>query len=69
MIYPDNFEGKTGFDRIRQLLSEKCLSRMGNARVEGMRVHFKAEAVKSELSATWEFQQLLRFEDLFPSQH
>lgn len=69
MIYPDNFEVKTGFDRIRQLLSEKCLSRMGKTRVEGITIHYDAETIEFELSATWEFQQLLRFEDLFPSEH
>ena len=37
MIYPDNFEIKTGFDRIRQMLSEKCLSPMGRKLVEEIR--------------------------------
>lgn len=33
MIYPLNFEQKIGFDQIRQLLKEKCLSTLGEERV------------------------------------
>ena len=29
MIYPQNFEQKIGFDQIRQLLKDKCLSTLG----------------------------------------
>ena len=33
MIYPQNFEQKIGFDQIRQLLKEKCLSTLGEESV------------------------------------
>jgi DNA mismatch repair protein MutS2 len=33
MIYPDNFETKIGFDKIRQLLYDNCLSPMGREMV------------------------------------
>ena len=36
MIYPQNFEQKIGFDQIRQLLKEKCLSTLGEERVMDM---------------------------------
>ena len=36
MIYPQNFEQKIGFDSIRQLLKEKCLSTLGQERVQDM---------------------------------
>ena len=36
MIYPQNFEQKIGFDQIRQLLKEKCLSTLGEERVTDM---------------------------------
>jgi DNA mismatch repair protein MutS2 len=67
MIYPDNFEIKTGFDRIRTLLSERCLSPMGLSLVDSIVFLTNKEAVISELSKTFEFQQLLLFEDGFPS--
>ena len=33
MIYPSNFEQKTGFDKVRKLVAEKCLSPLGEERV------------------------------------
>ncbi len=69
MIYPENFESKIGFDRIRQLLSENCLSTMGLDLVDAVRFSSDIEAVSFKISATYEFQQLLSFEDSFPSEH
>ena len=34
MIYPNNFEQKVGFDQIRILLKEKCLSPLGEEKVD-----------------------------------
>ena len=36
MIYPSNFEQKTGFDKVRKLVAEKCLSPLGEERVADM---------------------------------
>jgi DNA mismatch repair protein MutS2 len=69
MIYPDNFEAKIGFDRIRQLLSDNCLSPMGRIMVNGIRFENNSEIITLKLSATYEFQQILRFDDYFPSEH
>ncbi len=67
MIYPENFEIKTGFDRIRNLLAERCLSPMGLGLVNNMSYLTDRETVIHELSRTSEFQHLLKFEDGFPS--
>jgi DNA mismatch repair protein MutS2 len=69
MIYPENFEFKIGFDRIRRLLSEKCLSPMGAEQVESISFIDDFDTLSHDLSATFEFQQLLQFEDFFPSDH
>lgn len=69
MIYPDNFETKIGFDRIMQLLSDNCLSPIGKEMVNSIRFENTAEIIVFKLSATFEFQQILRFEDYFPSDH
>ncbi|MGC1392304.1 MAG: endonuclease MutS2, partial [Bacteroidales bacterium] len=69
MIYPENFEIKIGFDRIRNLLSEKCLSPMGIEKVNNIKFIDDFERLTHELSATYEFQQVLIFEDFFPSEH
>jgi len=69
MIYPENFENKIGFDRIRQLLSEKCLSPMGLDKIDEIKFIDDYESLMHNLSATYEFQQILQFEDFFPSEH
>lgn len=67
MIYPSNFESKIGFDRIRELLKERCLSPMGIGMVEAIRFSEKIETISEQLSATSEFQHLLEFEENFPA--
>ncbi len=69
MIYPENFENKTGFDRIRTLLREKCLSPMGLEKVDNIKFIEDFEHLSHLLSATYEFQQLLIFEVSFPAEH
>jgi len=69
MIYPENFESKIGFDRIRSLLVERCLSPMGIEKVESIRFIDDSDRLTQMLSATYEFQQLLLLEDFFPSEH
>jgi DNA mismatch repair protein MutS2 len=69
MIYPENFENKIGFDRIRKLLAEKCLSPMGLEKVDAIEFIDDFDFLVRKLSATFEFQQILQFEDFFPSEH
>ena len=67
MIYPENFESKIGFDRIKKMLSDRCLSLMGLSMVETITFMSDIDSVLKELSKTSEFQQILNFEDPFPS--
>ena len=69
MIYPNNFESKIGFDRVRELLKERCLSPMGAEKVDA--VSFTGDYVKiiSELEVTAEFQQVLKFGENFPDEN
>jgi DNA mismatch repair protein MutS2 len=67
MIYPSNFESKIGFDRIRSLLKERCLSPMGLDKVDTIRFEDNIKALSEKLTATFEFQQILIFEESFPS--
>jgi DNA mismatch repair protein MutS2 len=69
MIYPENFETKIGFDRIRRLLSEKCLSPMGLEMVDNIQFLYDFDFLSHKLSATYEFQLILKLEDFFPSEH
>ena len=69
MIYPQNFEPKIGFDQIRQLLSEKCLSTLGAERVADMTFSDHFEEVEERLNLVTEFVRIIQEEDNFPAQY
>ena len=66
MIYPTNFEQKTGFDKIRKLLADKCLSPLGQERVADMTFSTNYEEVCRELEETDEFVRILHGDREFP---
>ena len=68
MIYPQNFEQKIGFDQIRQLLKEKCLSTLGEERVTDMNFSDQHEKVEELLNQVTEFVRIIQEEDSFPDQ-
>ncbi len=67
MIYPRNFEEKIGFDKIRELLHELCLSPMGESFVDKIRFTANTELLSKLLDQTEEFRQMLLKEGNFPS--
>jgi DNA mismatch repair protein MutS2 len=66
VIYPHNFEQKTGFDKIRQLITEKCLSPLGQEKVTAMTFSANFNTVSEQLNQTDEFVRLLHADDEFP---
>ena len=68
MIYPENFEQKIGFDQIRQLLKDKCLSTLGEERVNEMNFSDHFEEVDELLNQVAEFVRIIQEEDNFPDQ-
>lgn len=69
MIYPQNFEQKIGFDEIRRLLKEKCLSTLGEGRVDEMTFSDDFETINQQLNQTDEFIHIIQEEDSFPDQY
>lgn len=69
MVYPENFEQKIGFDKIRQLVSTRCLSSLGTERVDGMTFSADYGLIRRELYRTQEFVQIIQEEDNFPSNY
>lgn len=69
MTYPQNFEQKIGFDQIRSLLKEKCLSLLGEERVDEMAFSTHSHEIDERLEQTAEFIRILREEVDFPSQY
>lgn len=66
MVYPTNFEQKTGFDKIRRLVSERCLSPLGEERVTDMNFCTQFEEVCRRLEETDEFVRILHGDREFP---
>lgn len=69
MVYPDNFEQKIEFQKVRLLLSERCLSPLGREEVEQMQYSTSYEEIISFLSHTVEFLRIREEEDSFPADH
>ena len=59
MIYPQNFEQKIGFDQIRHLLKDKCLSTLGQERVDEMAFSETYEEINRRLEEITEFVRKL----------
>lgn len=69
MIYPQNFEQKTGFDKVRRLISEKCLSPLGEERVAEMDFSASYSTITERLEQTDEFVRILHGDVEFPAQY
>jgi len=69
VIYPDNFEYKIGFDKIRQLLIAKCLSPLGEEKVQDMAFSSEYVYIINALSQTEEFIRIIQEEDNFPTNY
>jgi len=69
MIYPDNFEQKTGFDEIRQMLADRCICQLGVQLVDEMSFQTDYDAVCKALDQTMEFVRILREGKSFPDQN
>lgn len=59
LIYPADLEVKIGFDRIRALLTERCMSSLGRRQVENIRMLTDKDRIELLLNQTEEFRQIL----------
>jgi DNA mismatch repair protein MutS2 len=69
MIYPENFEYKIGFDKIRQLITNQCLSPLGEEKVAEMTFSSKYDFIQKQLHLVHEFTRIIQEEDNFPSDY
>ena len=69
MIYPQNFEQKIGFTQIRQMLTGKCLSSLGEERVGRMDFSDDFTEINRRMEQTTEFIRIIQEEDDFPNQY
>ena len=59
MIHPESFEIKTGFERIREIVTGYCSGLSGRELAEGITFSSSPDEIKRMVNYTWEMQQLL----------
>ncbi len=66
MIYPQNFEEKIGFDKIRTMLKALCLCDLGRERVDHISFYTLFDKISKLIAQTDEFRQICVMENNFP---
>lgn len=66
MIYPKNFELKTGFYKLRNWLKDKCTSQLGTDKVDEMKFTNDFGYIKKQLSLAQEFKEICTLNKDFP---
>lgn len=69
MVYPENFELKIEFDKIRQLVKDKCICELARQKVDSMKFSKNFEFIRLKLIETDEFKTVCLLEDGFPTTH
>jgi DNA mismatch repair protein MutS2 len=69
MLYPKFIEQKLGFDKIKELISEECVSTLGIDFVEKIKFSDDYQKVLKLIEQTAEFKLILQTDSSFPSQN
>ncbi len=69
MLFPDNIFQKLGFDEVKALVSQECMSVMGRDLVDKMQFISNYDLLHKLLKQTAEFKQVLQSGLSFPSEH
>jgi len=69
MIFPDNFEAKIGFDKIRNHIKNYCISTLGKDKVDTIRFLISFNQIKTSLGLVNEFKNIIQEDENFPIQH
>jgi DNA mismatch repair protein MutS2 len=69
LVYPENFETKIGFDKIRDLLKGRCLSNLGQELVDEISFSGDYDRVTEDLSLISEFVVILQEMENFPTSY
>ena len=66
MIYPENFESKIGFDRIRNQIAVLCITDGAREKLSGLHFSTSREEIVRLLEETFEMRTILMLESDFP---
>jgi len=67
MIYPQHFEEKIGFDQVKEMISNSCISPMGKYYVEKIRFSTNKTLILKLLKQVSEFKTILQSGSSFPA--
>ena len=66
MLYPATLESKLGFDKIRELIKQACISPLGQDYVDRIRFSDNHALIDKLLRQTYEFKQIVQYQTDFP---
>lgn len=69
MLYPENFEHKIGFDKIRDMIKGGCLSNLGIMKVDKIKFSTNYSFIETLVNQVDEFKQIMFMENDFPLNH
>ncbi|HAF30459.1 MAG TPA: endonuclease MutS2 [Bacteroidales bacterium] len=69
MLYPENFEHKIGFDKIRDMIKGGCLSNLGIMKVDKIKFSTNYSFIETLVNQVDEFKQIMFMENDFPLSH
>ncbi len=69
LVYPENFESKIGFDKIRELLQGRCLSTLGKELVDEICFTSDFDQLTEDLSLVSEFVSIIQEMENFPTSY
>lgn len=68
-LYPESATVQLEFDKIKNLLLEKCRSEYAKEKAANLRIHTRKDYIDRELRQTFEFKQLLQNGIYFPNDY
>jgi len=69
VLYPDNFEHKIGFDKIREMLKGGCLCSLGWQKVDNIKFSSSYSFIETLTGQVNDFKQIMMMENEFPLNH
>ncbi len=69
LVFPENFESKIGFDKIRELLKGRCLGTLGKELVDEIRFSSEFGQLTEDLSLVSEFVTIIQEMENFPTSY
>src|SRR5688572_7465818 len=66
-LYPESASQQLEFDKIKNLLHQKCQSEYARSKALGLRIHTKKEFIDRELKQSFEYKQLIQNGIYFPN--